>query len=153
VTGIALNPVADLGDLNAGVCNQSGEVWYVSVYDPIGGSLDASGHPIRTRIFAFGANSNASMGSASLSYLSIKQIFRSHLANFAGVAVDDDGSLYFQLADPDNLSGAAIFKMTELPRSICGGMDRVNRMIPEGLLDTPLELDTPTPIEGGGIRL
>ena len=52
VTGIAVQPVADLGDF--GLCDTIGEVVYVSVLDTEGCSANAAGQVFRTRIFAFG---------------------------------------------------------------------------------------------------
>src|SRR5262249_29747671 len=52
VTGIAVNPVVDLGDF--GLCGTIGEVVYVSVLDTEGCAiLAANNRPIRTRIIAF----------------------------------------------------------------------------------------------------
>src|SRR5205085_11771804 len=51
VTGIAVNPVADLADF--GLCGVTGEVVYVSIFDSEGCSSNAANQPIRTRIFAF----------------------------------------------------------------------------------------------------
>ena len=52
VTGIAVNPVSDLGDF--GLCGTIGEVVYVSTHDSEGCATNAAGQPFRTRIFAFG---------------------------------------------------------------------------------------------------
>ena len=52
VTGIAVNPVSDLGDF--GACGTIGEVVYVSTHDSEGCASNAAGQPFRTRIFAFG---------------------------------------------------------------------------------------------------
>src|SRR5713226_2343770 len=54
VTGIAVQPVADLGDFGPGLCGVIGEVVYVSVLDTEGCSKNSSNQPLRTRIFAFG---------------------------------------------------------------------------------------------------
>ena len=51
VTGIAVQPVADLADF--GLCGTIGEVVYVSIFDSEGCSSNAANQPIRTRIFAF----------------------------------------------------------------------------------------------------
>ncbi len=154
VTGIAVNPVADLADF--GQCDLVGEVVYVSVVDtPSCASF--MGIPIRTRIFAFGFAD----GPGGVVSVGARQILRNSLSNLAGVAVDDDGSLYFQLINEINVEfGGAIFKATELPRLICGTPGRVNRVIPEipnGLLTATslatFGLTTPTPITGSGARL
>jgi hypothetical protein len=154
ITGIAVNPVADLADF--GLCDVIGEVVYVSVVDTPS-CANFMGVPIRTRIFAFGfVDILGGMQSAGA-----RQILRNTLSNLAGIAVDDDGSLYFQLIDEINVAnGGAIFKATELPRTICGASGRINRVIPEipnGLLSAispaTFGLKTPTPITAGGVRL
>src|SRR5215813_93921 len=53
VTGIAVNPVADLGDFDPALCGTTGEVIYVSTFDAEGCASNAANQPIRTRIFAF----------------------------------------------------------------------------------------------------
>jgi hypothetical protein len=145
VTGIAVNPVADLGDF--GLCGTIGEVVYVSILDTEGCQSNSSNQPFRTRIFAFGFRDVAG-GVAPVGAI---QILRNSLSNIAGVAVDDDGSLYFQLVDLINVAnGGAIFKVTETCRTVsappvlnpgvtvvfCGATPRVNRVIasiPSGL--------------------
>jgi hypothetical protein len=127
VTGIAVNPVADLGDFGAGLCGVTGEVVYVSVLDTEGCTRNASNQPLRTRIFAFGFV-DAAGGVAPVGAI---QILRSQFSNIAGVAVDDDGSLYFQLVDLIQFTGGALFKSTELCRTVAGcPSPRVNRVIP-----------------------
>src|SRR5262249_60905746 len=48
----------------------------------------------------------------------VMQIRRSKFSNIAGVTVDDDGSLYYQLVDLIQFTGASIFKATELCRNV-----------------------------------
>lgn len=127
VTGIAVQPVADLADF--GLCGTIGEVVYVSVLDTEGCSSNAANQIFRTRILAF-AFTDVAGGVAPAGAL---QVLRSRFSNTAGIAVDDDGSLYFQLVDLIQLSGGAIFKSTELCRTVaaCGAANpRVNRVIP-----------------------
>ncbi|HJQ69266.1 MAG TPA: hypothetical protein VKA70_09850, partial [Blastocatellia bacterium] len=138
VTGIAVNPVADLGDF--GLCGVVGEVVYISVHDSQGCAGNAANQPIRTRIFAFGLTETSDALGGSVTITSLRQILRSQFGNTAGLTVDDDGSLYFQLADLIQFTGAAIFKATELPRAagdpgVCGTPGRINRSIP--LIATP----------------
>ena len=130
VTGIAVNPVADLSDFTGVACDTIGEVVYVSV-------LDATGcGTIKSRILAFAFTDG--VGAAAATPQGALQLLRNPLSN-AGIAVDDDGSLYFHLVDLSNLSnGGAIFKVTETPRTVaaCAANPRVNRMvasIPNGL--------------------
>jgi len=153
ITGIAVSPVADLGDF--GLCNTIGEVVYVSTLDPEGCSTNAANQPFRTRIFALGFI-DVPGGVAPVGAI---QILRSPLSNIAGLAVDDDGNLYFQLVDLINLqNGAAIFKVTETPRTVegCGANPRINRVvssIPDGLTGN-IGLSTANPVlTSGGFRL
>lgn len=132
VTGVAVNPVADLGDFGAAFCGIIGEVIYVSVHDSQGCASNAANQPIRTRIFAF---ATFNIGATVFIVPTVRQILRSQFGNVAGVTVDDDGSVYFQLSDLVQLSGSAIFKATEAPRTICGTAGRINRVIP--LIATP----------------
>jgi hypothetical protein len=114
VTGIAVNPVADLSDF--GACGVVGEVVYVSVLDTEGCSRNSSNQPLRTRIFAFGFVDNGT--GTGLTSVGAIQILRSKFSDIAGVAVDDDGSLYYQLVDLIQLTGGALFKATELCRTV-----------------------------------
>lgn len=158
VTGIAVNPVADLGDF--GLCGTIGEVVYVSTLDTEGCSSNAANQPFRTRIFALGFI-DVPGGVAPVGAI---QILRSPLSNIAGLAVDDDGNLYFQLVDLINLqNGAAIFKVTETPRTVagCGAAPRINRVIssiPNGLtggigLGTAVGSTANPVLTSGGFRL
>src|SRR5436853_388625 len=127
VTGIAVNPVADLGDFNPALCGVTGEVIYVSVFDSQGCASNAANQPIRTRIFAFAV---FEIGGTEFVFNGIRQVLRSKFANTAGLAVDDDGSLYYQLVDLIQFTGGAIFKATEIARTVCGTPGRINRFIP-----------------------
>jgi hypothetical protein len=152
VTGIAVNPVADLGDF--GLCGTIGEVVYVSVLDTEGCAAAGNNQIFRTRIIAF-AFTDVAGGLAPAGAL---QILRNPLHHTTGITVDDDGSLYFQLADLNNLAnGAAIFKVTELCRTVagCAVNPRINRVIasiPSGLTGG-IGLATATPLTAGGFRL
>jgi hypothetical protein len=126
VTGIAVNPVADLGDF--GLCGEIGEVVYVSTLDTEGCANNGNNEPFRTRIFAFGFQDTG----AGVGPVGAIQIVRDTLSNIAGVAVDDDGSIYFQLMDLIQRSGGAIFKISEAPRAICATAGRINRVITNG---------------------
>ena len=111
VTGIAVQPVADLSDF--GLCGTIGEVVYVSIFDSEGCTSNAANQPIRTRIFAFAFTDGVGAGAATPA--GVRQIFSSQVGNEAGVAVDDDGSLYFHLVDLIQFTGGAIFKATPIP--------------------------------------
>ena len=180
VTGIAVNPVSDLGDF--GLCGTIGEVVYVSVWDTEGCSSAANGQVFRTRIFAFGFRdataAEVAGGLVGLVPVGVSQILRSPLSNIAGVAVDDDSNLYFQLIDFTDApggAGGAIFKVTELPRIVaapggagltnpvtsCPACPRINRVIssiPSGLtggigLNTALGTSAAPVLTAGGYRL
>lgn len=134
ITGIAVTPVADLADFGA-ACGTIGEVVYVSVADSGGCANNAANQTFRTRILAFGFTDAA----GGVTPVAAIQILRNALHNPGGIAVDDNGSLYFHLADRTQLTNAAIFKVAETPRTVaaCGGANpRVNRVvasIPSGL--------------------
>ncbi|MFL6213615.1 MAG: hypothetical protein ACJ74J_06930 [Blastocatellia bacterium] len=143
VTGIAVNPVADLGDFSPALCGTTGEVVYISVHDSEGCASNAAGNPIRTRIFAFGLTEGSDAGGGFITFTpNLRQILRSKFSNIAGVSVDDDGSLYYQLVDLIQFTGGALFKATELTRTVAncsilgdapgGGLagPRINRFIP-----------------------
>jgi hypothetical protein len=162
VTAIAVNPVSDLGDFGPALCGTIGEVVYVSVLDTEGCSSTSAGQVFRTRIFAFGFVD----GPGGVTSVGAIQILRNPLWNVAGVTVDDDSNIYFQLIDdPQRALGAAIFKVTEGPRVVagCGAAPRINRVIasiPNGLsATTPIGLNTalgtgPAPVlVTGGIKL
>src|SRR5205807_6563583 len=152
ITGIAVNPVADLTDFGAS-CGTIGEVVYVSILDTQGCNSNAANQPIRTRILAFaftdgGEGGVTPAGSALL-------IFSSPLSN-SGIALDDDGSLYFHLADLQQFTGGAIFKATELPHnapgvSSCVPASRVNRTITNIPTVTLTSLTPAT--NGNGVRV
>jgi hypothetical protein len=230
VTGIAVNPVADLGDF--GLCGAIGEVVYVSTLDTEGCASNGLNQPIRTRIFCLGladcqtvcgtvtaftpatlasggsivlggaqtffisagvtlGNQNLITVGANICLCSVlttagrfavgtvslapdfgpviapvgaRQILRTPLSNIAGVAVDDDSNLYFQLLDLINIqNGGAIFKVTETPRVVpdCGAAPRINRVIadiPDGLagsigLTTAVGSSANPVLASGGFRL
>src|SRR6266404_382211 len=114
VTGIAVNPVADLCDF--GLPGTIGEVVYVSAFDSEGCVRVVPGNQIvRTRILAFAFTDGVGAGAATPA--GVREVLVSPLANIAGVSVDDDGSLYFQLVDLIQFTGGAIFKLTELRRT------------------------------------
>ena len=118
VTGVAVNPVADLSDFPGVACGTLGEVVYVSVQDDPGCGVGL----IRTRILAFGFTDNAG-GVTQHGALLIDQRSESN----SGIAVDDNGSLYAALRQAQN---AFILKATELPHpsAVCGAGNRVNRV-------------------------
>jgi hypothetical protein len=137
VSGIAVNPVADLGDFSPALCGQTGEIIYVSIFDSEGCAANANNQPIRSRILAFAV---FEVGGTEFILGGIRQVMRSKFANVAGVAVDSDGSLYYQLVDLIQFTGGGIFKATEIRRTVaCANptpppatipTTRVNRFIP-----------------------
>ena len=110
-----MNPVADLADF--GLCGTIGEVVYVSVFDSEGCEANAANHVFRTESLHLRLRMEQEpeqrrrRGAAGA---------ESKFANIAGVAVDDDGSLYYQLLDLIQFTGGAIFKSTELCRTVAG---------------------------------
>ncbi|HEU5237079.1 MAG TPA: hypothetical protein VFU37_08045, partial [Pyrinomonadaceae bacterium] len=135
ITGIAVNPVADLSDFGAG-CGTIGEVVYVSILDTGGCSSNAANQPLRTRILAFAFTDGVGPGAMTPLATPLQnaiQVFSSTLSN-SGIAVDDDGSLYFHLVDLQQITGGAIFKATEVahlspPAATCPPTPRINRML------------------------
>jgi len=141
VTGIAVNPVADLSDFGA-ACGTIGEVVYVSIQDTGGCSSNAAGQPIRTRILAFAFVDGVGVGAATpVPVTGVKQIFSSQVSN-SGIALDDDGSLYFHLVDLVQFTGGAVFKAKEQAHvSVgCPVTPRINRTI--GLIPTPTSINS-----------
>ena len=61
VTGIAVNPVADLGDF--GLCGMIGEVVYVSIFDSEGCAANAASQVFRTQDLCFRIHDGAGAGS------------------------------------------------------------------------------------------
>jgi hypothetical protein len=145
VTGIAVNPVADLGDFDAALCGITGEIIYVSTLETGGCASNAAGQPIRTRILAFAI---FEIGNTEFVVSQVRQILRTPFANVAGLAVDDDGSLYFPLVDLVTVdpvtglggAGGAIFKATDVPRTSCTTPSRINRSI--NLIPTPTSINS-----------
>ncbi|MEA3208200.1 MAG: hypothetical protein QOE70_1257 [Chthoniobacter sp.] len=138
ITGLAVSPVADLGDFGAANSDVIGEIVYVSLLDVDGGAANAANQPLHTRIFAFGFTD----GAGGLTCVGARQLLRSPLFNIAGLCVDEDGSLYFHLADLIQKNGGAIFKATEVSRPVTGAAvnPRINRAIP--LLASPPSINS-----------
>ena len=132
VTGIAVNPVADLCDFGLG--GTIGEVVYVSIVDTEGCVITSFGSPlpIRTRILEFAFVDGAGAGAMTPAPIGARTIVFAVPVDFAGVAVDDDGSIYFQLADTIQLSnGGSILKMAETRHTgACCPTPGITRVIP-----------------------
>jgi hypothetical protein len=149
VTGIAVQPVADLGDFGLGRCGTIGEVVYVSIFDSEGCSSNAANQPIRTRIFAFAFTDGVGVG--AMTPAGVRQVFSSALGNIAGVALDDDGSLYFHLVDLIQFTGGAIFKAAPIPHVPGTGCSlRSTRVVPS--IPT-LGLSSMTPLSSASVRV
>jgi hypothetical protein len=147
VTGIAVQPVADLADF--GLCGTIGEVVYVSIHDSEGCSSNAANQPIRTRIFAFAFTDG--VGAGAMTPAGVRQIFSAQVSNIAGVAVDDDGSLYFHLVDLIQFTGGAIFKATPIPHVPVGECSlRSTRVVPA--IPT-VGLTSVTPLSSASVRV
>ena len=80
VTGIAVQPVADLSDF--GLCGTIGEVVYVSIFDSQGCSSNAANQPIRTRIFAFAFTDG--VGAGAVTPAGVLQIFSAQVGEHSG---------------------------------------------------------------------
>lgn len=131
ITGIVVNPVADLSSFPnvngsfAPFAGQIGEVVYVSFWDPAGGlRLAANNTLVSSGLLAFPVADLPSPAKAAPGVQSdlgfpvmvggAFGVVFSVFENVAGIAVDDDGSVYFQQADLVNLTGANIVKITDV---------------------------------------
>jgi hypothetical protein len=129
VTGLAVSPVADLtsfSNVNGSFASYSGligEILYLTFTDTTGGfRATGSGQLVRSGVLAFPVADITSAATAAPGIISpagfpIQMggafgIAFSIFSNMSGVAVDDDGSVYFQQADLINLTGANIVKIT-----------------------------------------
>ncbi|HSE21597.1 MAG TPA: hypothetical protein VLB68_08045, partial [Pyrinomonadaceae bacterium] len=156
VTGIAVNPVADLSDVDPALCGVVGEVIYVSTMESTGCGTNSQGQKIRTRIFAFHI---FEVGGTEFITQQVRQIARTSAPNIGGLAVDDDGSLYFSLVDLADVNpvtglggpGGAIFKAAEMPHTSCGNPGQINRYISDipGLEGNQISTITQGPLAVG----
>src|SRR5262249_10919367 len=154
VTGIAVEPVADLSDFPGVTCGTIGEVVYVSIFDSEGCSANAANQPIRPRIFAFAFLDAVGAGAMTpASATAVRQVFSSPLGNIAGVSLDDDGSLYFHLVDLVQFAGGAIFKATPIPHVPLAAAQctlRSTRVVPS---IPAVGLTSVTPLSSSSVRL
>ena len=138
VTGLGVNPVADLSsfaNVNGSYAffnHLVGEILYVAFWDTSGGfRSNFSGQLIQSGILAFPIADVASPpinlpGIASDTGFPVTVgasfgVAFSTFANVAGVAVDDDGSIYYQQVDLTSFSGANIVKITSIDTPGVGG--------------------------------
>ncbi len=130
VTGLAVNPVADLTSFSNvnGSFNEftglTGEVLYVSFWDTGGGfRLASNGTIVRSGLVALPIADVVSGAVDAPSPLSDTGfpvtvggafgVLFSIYSNLGGIAVDDDGSIYFHQVDLVQLTGANIVKVTD----------------------------------------
>ncbi|HKP13894.1 MAG TPA: hypothetical protein VJZ91_17360, partial [Blastocatellia bacterium] len=131
VTGLGVNPVADLtsfANVNgayAGFAGVTGEILYVSYTDSESGlRLNANGTLVRSGVLAFPISDAVSPATAPPGVITAAGfpvtvggafgVAFSQFSNIAGVAVDDDGSVYFQQVDLVQFSGANIVKIASM---------------------------------------
>ncbi len=129
VTGLAVSPVADLtsfANVNGSYASYSGligEILYVTFTDTTGAFRGtSSGALIRSGVLAFPVADITSAAAAPPGIISPSGfpvqmggafgVAFSTFSNTSGVAVDDDGSVYFQQTDLIGLTGANIVKVT-----------------------------------------
>ncbi len=146
ITGLAVNPVADLGSfarVNGAFSSfngLTGEILYVSFTDTESGfRLLANGTLIRSGVLAFPIADIISAAAAPPGILSNTGfpvqvggafgVAFSVFDNVAGVACDDDGSIYFQQVDLVQFTGGNIVKITGtdvpgVPGVVAGFQDR-----------------------------
>ncbi len=131
ITGLAVNPVSDLSAfprVNGGFSyfdGKVGELLLVSFWDTGGGMrLIGNGQLIRSGVLAFPIADETSpikappgIQSATGFPVTVGGSFGvafSIYSNLAGLAVDDDGNVYFQQVDLINFSGGNIVKITSV---------------------------------------
>jgi hypothetical protein len=151
VTGLAVSPVADLSsfaNVNGSFASYNGligEILYVTFTDTTGGFRTTQGNLVRSGVLAFPVADITSAATAAPGIISpvgfpvqmggAFGVAFSIFSNTAGVAVDDDGSVYFQQADLINLTGANIVKIapagTNQTRSLAtDGFDTLTTLNP-----------------------
>lgn len=127
VTGLAVSPVVDLSSFAnvngsfASFNGLTGEILYVAFTDTTGGFRSSQGNLVRSGILAFPVADITSAATAAPGIISplgfpvqmggAFGVAFSIFSNTAGLAVDDDGSVYFQQVDLINLTGANIVKI------------------------------------------
>ncbi|MCL5994954.1 MAG: hypothetical protein M1546_02725 [Chloroflexi bacterium] len=138
ITGLAVNPVADLSsfaNVNGSYSffdGKIGEILYVSFWDTGGGlNLATNKQLVRSGVLAFPIADDASPARATPAIQSEQDfpvtvggafgVVFSVFSNFAGLAVDDDGSVYFQQVDLINFTGGNIVKITSVDQPGTGG--------------------------------
>ena len=151
VTGLAVSPVADLSsfaNVNGSFASYNGligEILYVSFTDTTGAFRTTQGNLVRSGVLAFPVADITSAapvppGIVSPTGFPVQMggafgVAFSIFSNTAGVAVDDDGSVYFQQADLINMTGANIVKIapagTNQTRSLAtNGFDTLTTLNP-----------------------
>ena len=151
VTGLAVSPVADLSsfaNVNGSFASYNGligEILYVTFTDTTGAFRTTQGNLVRSGVLAFPVadiTSAAPVPPGIVSPIGFPVqmggafgVAFSIFSNTAGVAVDDDGSVYFQQADLINMTGANIVKIapagTNQTRSLAtNGFDTLTTLNP-----------------------
>src|SRR5439155_13999979 len=129
VTGLAVSPVADLTsfpNVNGGYApfsGQIGEILYVTYFDAGGLRLAGSGDVVHSGLLALPVADLVSPATAPPGVLTTAGdpitvgaafgVAFSVFYNVGGVAVDDDGSIYFHQVDLDQFTGGNIVKVTD----------------------------------------
>lgn len=131
ITGIAVSPVADLSSFAnvngayAPFAGQIGEVLYLTFTDTGGGlRLTANNALVRSGVLAYPVADIVSAAPAPPGIVSPAGfpvqmggafgVAFSTFSNLAGIAVDDDGSAYFQQVDLTQFTGANIVKIQDI---------------------------------------
>jgi hypothetical protein len=161
VTGLAVNPVADLTsfpNVNGGFSNFNGlvgEILYVTFWDTGGGfRLTSNNEIIRSGVLAFPIGDIPTPPGATSSVLSKPKfpvlvgtsfgVFFSTFSNLAGLAVDDDGNVYTQQVDLINFTGANIVKITSVDQPSGATANQDRSLATSGFLTT----NTLNPLNG-----
>jgi hypothetical protein len=154
ITGLGVNPVADLSSfpkVNGSFeffNGKIGEILYVSFWDTGGGlRLVSNGQLIRSGVLAFPIADDVSPVRAAPGIQSDEGfpltvggsfgVAFSAFSNVAGLAVDDDGNVYFQQVDLINFTGGNITKITSVDQPGTGGnQDRSPAVYNYGIFST-----------------
>jgi hypothetical protein len=161
ITGLAVNPVADLSSfykVNGGFSTFNGlvgEILLVSFWDTGGGlRLASNGDLARSGVLAFPIGDVISPNGAPFTVLSKPGfpvmvgtsfgVAFSTFSNLAGVAVDDDGSAYFQQVDLIGFTGANIVKITSVDQPSGVGANQDRSLATSGIIT----INTLNPLNG-----
>jgi hypothetical protein len=167
ITGIAVNPVADLSSFAhvnggfAGFNNVTGEELAVSFWDTSGGfRLNAGNVPVQSGLLVFPvadtpSGAPAPPGSVCPNGFPITMggafgVVFSNFANPAGIAEDSNGNVYFSQEDLTGLTGGNIMEISSTDQAVAPGPPFVPGNQDRSLAVSPFIVST-TLNPGGGV--